>query len=250
MSLDYFALDVDIASDERIQELISRQGGLSLSVYILLLTQIYSSPDGCSLRVTDRHIMAIATSLRCKVVFVHEVIAAARRVGLFSQDPDPMLLTSPAIRRRYEAISSRTPEEQQPDEDAPAQPPDPPPDAPIQFPPTSADVLRYLRQMGYDMIVDASEFVRYYSAIGWSIDGVPIADWRQKCDKWAYRRMHPDTRKQRKPKARESAPQEPERQQQKPAVSAEQFLHSRGLSSITDILKQGNNANNMDKRGP
>lgn len=229
MSLDYFALDVGIAKDPRIQQLIRQQGGLSLSVYILLLTRIYASPSGCELQITDEHVTSIAVALRCKTVFVHEVIAAARRIGLFSQKPDPMLLTSPAIRRRYEAMTSA------PAPPAQEQPPEPPADTPLQFPPSVDDIQRFLRQCNWDAIISAREFHDYYAAIGWCINGEPIADWRDKAEKWVTRRLNPTQR--RKAKAKNAAVQpEPTKKDDTPAISASEFLASQGLNSIADVL--------------
>jgi len=241
--LDYFALDVDFFEDERIRSLIAQQGGLSLSVYIILLSRIYASVSGYYIELNNEQIIDIAILVRCKTSFVHEVIASCRKIGLFYPiEGKPYVLTSASIQRRYltlipdgtqitlreyRLIAETTPEQAR------------------KFPPTLSDVEEYLKQKKLNLIINAAEFWNYYAEIGWKINGEPISDWHYKCSKWAERRTNPAPKQERKQKYRLS--EKKQAPEQVKCVSADQFRRENGITgSIADYIMSQSKKNKQN----
>lgn len=102
--LDYFPMDIDIFNDIKIRKLIKYQGGKAITVYALLLCNIYKS--GYYMK-WDKELPFICSELTgFEEAYISEVIKTCLTLGLFSKelfDADKVL-TSKGIQERYSRI--------------------------------------------------------------------------------------------------------------------------------------------------
>lgn len=102
--LDYFPMDIDIFNDLKIRKLIKYQGGKAISVYALLLCNIYK--NGYYME-WDKEIPFICSELTgFDEVYISEVIKNCLTLGLFSKELFDKygVLTSKGIQERYSRI--------------------------------------------------------------------------------------------------------------------------------------------------
>lgn len=102
--LDYFPMDIDIFNDLKIRKLIKYQGGKSITVYALLLCNIYK--NGYYMK-WDKELPFICSELTgFEEAYISEVIKTCLTLGLFSKglfDAEGVL-TSKGIQERYSRI--------------------------------------------------------------------------------------------------------------------------------------------------
>lgn len=102
--LEYFPMDIDIFSDIKIRKLIKYQGGKAVSVYALLLCNIYKS--GYYMK-WDNELPFICSELTgFEEAYISEVVKTCLSLGLFSKElfDAEKVLTSKSIQERYERI--------------------------------------------------------------------------------------------------------------------------------------------------
>ena len=102
--LEYFPMDIDIFSDIKIRKLIKYQGGKAISIYALLLCNIYK--NGYYIE-WDEELPFICSELTgFDEAYVSEVIKTCLSLGLFSKElfDAEGVLTSKGIRERYSRI--------------------------------------------------------------------------------------------------------------------------------------------------
>lgn len=102
--LEYFPMDIDIFSDIKIRKLIKYQGGKAISIYALLLCNIYK--NGYYIE-WDEELPFICSELTgFDEAYVLEVIKTCLSLGLFSKDlfDAEGVLTSKGIQERYSRI--------------------------------------------------------------------------------------------------------------------------------------------------
>ncbi|MBE6300159.1 MAG: DUF4373 domain-containing protein [Bacteroidales bacterium] len=102
--LDYFPMDIDIFSDLKIRKLIKYQGGKAISIYALLLCNIYK--NGYYIE-WDEELPFICSELTgFDEAYVLEVIKVCLSLGLFSKElfDAERVLTSKGIQERYKRI--------------------------------------------------------------------------------------------------------------------------------------------------
>lgn len=102
--LDYFPLDIDIFNDLKIRKLIKYQGGKAITVYALLLCNIYKS--GYYIK-WDKELPFICSELTgFEEAYISEVIKTCLTLGLFSKElfDAEKVLTSKGIQERYSRI--------------------------------------------------------------------------------------------------------------------------------------------------
>lgn len=102
--LDYFPMDIDIFNDLKIRKLIKYQGGKAISVYALLLCNIYK--NGYYME-WDKEIPFICSELTgFDEVYISEVIKSCMTLRLFSKElfDKHGVLTSKGIQERYSRI--------------------------------------------------------------------------------------------------------------------------------------------------
>lgn len=81
--LDYFPMDIDIFNDLKIRKLIKYQGGKSITVYALLLCNIYK--NGYYMK-WDKELPFICSELTgFEEAYISEVIKTCLTLGLFSK---------------------------------------------------------------------------------------------------------------------------------------------------------------------
>lgn len=104
--LDYFPFDVDFFSDLKIRKLIKCQGGKAVTVYALLLCNIYK--NGYYMRWDKELPFIISEQTGYDEVYIQEVIKSCFTVGLFSKELYEMekVITSIGIQERYQSICS------------------------------------------------------------------------------------------------------------------------------------------------
>lgn len=104
--LDYFPFDVDFFSDLKIRKLIKCQGGKAVTVYALLLCNIYK--QGYYMRWDKELPFIISEQTGYDEVYIQEVIKSCFTVGLFSKDlyDQEKVITSKGIQERYQSICS------------------------------------------------------------------------------------------------------------------------------------------------
>lgn len=102
--LEYFPLDVNFFSDIKIRKLIKYQGGKAITVYALLLCNIYK--DGYFMRLDEELAFIISEQTGFEESYIQEVIKCCLIVGLFSKDlyDKQKILTSKGIQERYNSI--------------------------------------------------------------------------------------------------------------------------------------------------
>lgn len=102
--LEYFPMDIDIFSDLKIRKLIKYQGGKAISIYALLLCNIYK--NGYYIE-WDEELPFICSELTgFDEAYVSEVIKTCLSLGLFSKElfDAEGVLTSKGIQERYSRI--------------------------------------------------------------------------------------------------------------------------------------------------
>ncbi len=102
--LDYFPMDIDMFYDLKIRKLIKYQGGKSITIYALLLCNIYK--NGYYMEWDDELPFICSELTGFDEAYVSEVIKACLALGLFSKelfDADK-ILTSKSIQERYSRI--------------------------------------------------------------------------------------------------------------------------------------------------
>ena len=102
--LEYFPMDIDIFSNIKIRKLIKYQGGKAVSVYTLLLCNIYKS--GYYMK-WDNELPFICSELTgFEEAYISEVVKTCLNLGLFSKElfDAEKVLTSKSIQERYERI--------------------------------------------------------------------------------------------------------------------------------------------------
>lgn len=105
--LEYFPMDIDIFSDLKIRKLIKYQGGKSITIYALLLCNIYKK--GYYME-WDKELPFICSELTgFDEAYISEVIKTCLTLGLFSSElfDKKGVLTSRGIQERYERICTQ-----------------------------------------------------------------------------------------------------------------------------------------------
>lgn len=105
--LEYFPMDIDIFNDLKIRKLIKYQGGKSITVYALLLCNIYK--NGYYME-WDKELPFICSELTgFDEAYISEVIKACLTLGLFSNElfETKKVLTSRGIQERYSRICAQ-----------------------------------------------------------------------------------------------------------------------------------------------
>lgn len=102
--LEYFPFDVDFFQDLKIRKLIKYQGGKSITVYALLLCNIYK--EGYYMRWDEELPFIISEQTGFEEAYIREVIKCCLLVGLFSKElyETEKILTSKGIQERYQNI--------------------------------------------------------------------------------------------------------------------------------------------------
>ena len=102
--LDYFPMDIDIFSDLKIRKLIKYQGGKAISIYALLLCNIYK--NGYYIEWDDELPFICSELSGFDEAYVSEVIKTCLSLGLFSKElfDTERVLTSKGIQERYSRI--------------------------------------------------------------------------------------------------------------------------------------------------
>lgn len=102
--LDYFPMDIDIFSDLKIRKLIKYQGGKAISIYALLLCNIYK--NGYYIEWDDELPFICSELTGFEEAYVSEVIKTCLSLGLFSKElfDAEGVLTSKGIQERYSRI--------------------------------------------------------------------------------------------------------------------------------------------------
>lgn len=106
--LDYFPLDVNIFSDNKIRILKARYGVNGVSVYIYLLCEIYK--NGYYMQWNDDLKFILADELNLTDGFIEQVLKFLLERSLFDGKlfQSDTILTSPGIQRRYQlAVKER-----------------------------------------------------------------------------------------------------------------------------------------------
>lgn len=102
--LEYFPFDINFFQDLKIRKLIKYQGGKSITVYALLLCNIYK--EGYYMRWDEELPFIISEQTGFEEAYIREVIKCCLLVGLFSRELYEMekILTSKGIQERYQNI--------------------------------------------------------------------------------------------------------------------------------------------------
>ena len=102
--LEYFPMDIDIFSDLKIRKLIKYQGGKAISIYALLLCNIYK--HGYYIEWDDELPFICSELTGFDEAYVSEVIKTCLSLGLFSKElfDAEGVLTSKGIQERYSRI--------------------------------------------------------------------------------------------------------------------------------------------------
>lgn len=102
--LDYFPFDIDFFQDLRIRKLIKYQGGKSVTVYALLLCNIYKK--GYYMMWDEELPFIVSEQTGFEEAYIREVIKCCLVVGLFSKElyESDKVLTSKGIQERYQKI--------------------------------------------------------------------------------------------------------------------------------------------------
>lgn len=102
--LNYFPFDVDFFSDIKIRKLIKYQGGKAVTVYALLLCNIYK--QGYYMRWDEELPFIVSEQTGFEEAYIQEVIKCCLVVGLFSKElyDKEKVFTSAGIQERYKRI--------------------------------------------------------------------------------------------------------------------------------------------------
>lgn len=106
VGLDYFPFDVDFFQDLKIRKLVKYQGGKAVTVYALLLCNIYK--EGYYMRWDEELPFIISEQSGYDEAYIGEVIKCCMNIGLLNKDlyEKEGILTSKGIQERYTKISS------------------------------------------------------------------------------------------------------------------------------------------------
>ena len=106
--LSYFPFDIDFFSDLKIRKLIKYQGGKAITVYTLLLCNIYK--EGYYMRWDEELPFAISEQTGFEEAYIREVIKCCLVVGLISKEmfESSKILTSKGIQERFVDICKKT----------------------------------------------------------------------------------------------------------------------------------------------
>ena len=104
IGLEYFPMDIDIFSDIKIRKLIKYQGGKAISIYALLLCNIYK--NGYYIEWDEELPFICSEVTGFDEAYVLEVIKTCLSLGLFSKElfDAERVLTSKGIQERYSRI--------------------------------------------------------------------------------------------------------------------------------------------------
>lgn len=104
VGLDYFPFDIDFFQDLRIRKLIKYQGGKAVTVYALLLCNIYK--QGYYMRWDEELPFFVSEQTGFEEAYIREVIKCCLVIGLFSKElyDSEKILTSKGIQERYQKI--------------------------------------------------------------------------------------------------------------------------------------------------
>lgn len=104
IGLDYFPFDIDFFQDLRIRKLIKHQGGKAVTVYALLLCNIYK--QGYYMRWDEELPFFVSEQTGFEEAYIREVIKCCLVIGLFSKElyDSEKILTSKGIQERYQKI--------------------------------------------------------------------------------------------------------------------------------------------------
>jgi len=106
IGLDYFPFDICFFQDLKIRKLIKYQGGKAITVYALLLCNIYK--EGYYMRWDEELPFIVSEQTGYEEVYIREVIKCCLVIGLFSKElfDSDKVLTSKGIQERYKEICS------------------------------------------------------------------------------------------------------------------------------------------------
>ena len=106
--LDYFSLDVDFYNDLKIRKIVRRRGGAALSVYIVLLCNIYEK--GYYIPWDEDIPFLVSEATGFEEDKIKDMILYCIEIGLFSKEmyDQHQVLTSHSIQQRYSAICALT----------------------------------------------------------------------------------------------------------------------------------------------
>lgn len=104
IGLDYFPFDIDFFQDLKIRKLIKYQGGKAVTVYALLLCNIYK--QGYYMRWDEELPFFVSEQTGFEEAYIREVIKCCLVIGLFSKElyESENVLTSKGIQERYQKI--------------------------------------------------------------------------------------------------------------------------------------------------
>lgn len=102
--LEYFPLDTNFFSDIKIRKLIKYQGGKAVTIYTLLLCNIYK--EGYYIRQDNELAFVISEQTGFDESYILEVIKCCLSIGLFSKElyEKESVLTSKGIQERYQFV--------------------------------------------------------------------------------------------------------------------------------------------------
>lgn len=106
--LDYFPMDIDFFQDIRIRKLIKYQSGKAITVYALLLCNIYR--NGYYIEWDKELPFIISEQTGYTEAYIQEVIDCCMNIGLFSKElfESAKVLTSKGVQERYANICAAT----------------------------------------------------------------------------------------------------------------------------------------------
>ena len=107
IGLEYFPFDVDFFQDLKIRKLVRSQGGKAVTVYALLLCNIYK--NGYYMRWDTELPFIISEVTGYDEVYIQEVVKYCLSIDLFSRDlfEREGVLTSKGIQERYKLVCAR-----------------------------------------------------------------------------------------------------------------------------------------------
>lgn len=99
--LEQFIIDVDFFADPRVRKLIDHQGSKAVTIYIILLCNIYNK--GYYIRWNEDMLLVLSEQSGCEWVYAQEVVNACINVGLLDKDlyQKEKVLTSKDIQLKY-----------------------------------------------------------------------------------------------------------------------------------------------------
>ena len=105
IGLDYFPFDVDFFQDIKIRKLVKYQGGKAITVYALLLCNIYK--EGYYMRWDEELPFIISELSGYEEAYVREVLKCCMNIGLIDKDlyEKDGVLSSKGIQERYLLIA-------------------------------------------------------------------------------------------------------------------------------------------------